>query len=107
MHISDEKNCKVILSRVARGFRLRPKCQFVYILEDLGMENVGIFDGHLVYFMAVWYNYWSFNYFMAVWYSFWSFGIFFSFLVSLDPEKSGNSEAQLVVWPRMKKRFLD
>jgi hypothetical protein len=27
--------------------------QFDYILEILGMENVGLFYGHLAYFMAI------------------------------------------------------
>jgi hypothetical protein len=39
-------------------------CQMVYFhtkkshlgsLESLGMENIGIFYGHLVYFKAIWY----------------------------------------------------
>jgi hypothetical protein len=34
--------------RVARWFILRPKFQFGYSLEGLGMENVGIIYGHLV-----------------------------------------------------------
>jgi hypothetical protein len=37
----------------------------------------GIFYGHLVNFVAIWY-------------SLWSFGIFFPVLVCLDREKSGN-----------------
>jgi hypothetical protein len=28
--------------------------QLEYILEGLGMENVGIFKGHLEYFTAIW-----------------------------------------------------
>jgi hypothetical protein len=39
------------------------KSQFGYILEGLGMVNVGIFNcGHLVYFIAVWYILWSFGF---------------------------------------------
>jgi hypothetical protein len=30
------------------------KSQFGYILEDLRLENVGIFYGHLEYFNAIW-----------------------------------------------------
>jgi hypothetical protein len=30
-------------------------------LEGLGMENVGIFNGHLVYFTVIWYNVWQFG----------------------------------------------
>jgi hypothetical protein len=31
------------------------KAQFRYILESLGMENVGIFYGHLVKFVVIWF----------------------------------------------------
>jgi hypothetical protein len=31
------------------------KCPNEFILEGLGMENVGIFYGHLVYFSPFWY----------------------------------------------------
>jgi hypothetical protein len=30
------------------------KSRFGHILEGLGAENVGIFYGHLVYFMDIW-----------------------------------------------------
>jgi hypothetical protein len=82
------------------------KSQFGYILEGLGMENVGIFYdyleyltaiwyilwqfctvcGHLVQFVVIWCSLWSFGtvcghlvQFVVIWYSLWSFGIFFLF----------------------------
>jgi hypothetical protein len=43
-------------------------------LEDLGMENVGIFDCHVEYIMAIWNILWPFGiyyghleYIMAIW----------------------------------------
>jgi hypothetical protein len=39
------------------------KSQFGYILERLGMDNVGIFYEHLEYFTAIWYSLWSFGIF--------------------------------------------
>jgi hypothetical protein len=66
--------------------RLRQGCQMVsfsdqkskfgYILEDLGMENVGIFSVHLEYFTTIGYILWSLV-------NFKSFGILYQ-------EKSGN-----------------
>jgi hypothetical protein len=40
----------------------------------------GIFYGHLVYFMTIWYNIWPL----------WLFGILFPFWYVCDQEKSGN-----------------
>jgi hypothetical protein len=40
------------------GFFSYQNYQFVFILEGLGMENVGIFYEHLKYFPAVWYILW-------------------------------------------------
>jgi hypothetical protein len=37
----------------------KPKSQFGYISEGLGMENVGKFLGQLVYFMVNWYILWA------------------------------------------------
>jgi hypothetical protein len=34
------------------------KSQFGYILEGLGIENVGIFYGNLVHFNAIWNILW-------------------------------------------------
>jgi hypothetical protein len=52
------------------------------------MENVGIFYGHLVYFIAIWYTLWPFGilyshlvYFIDIWYTLWPFGILYSHLV--------------------------
>jgi hypothetical protein len=33
------------------------KSQFWYILEGLGIENAGMFYGHLEYFTVTWYFY--------------------------------------------------
>jgi hypothetical protein len=44
------------------------KSKFWYILEGLGMENVGIFYGHLVKCMAVWCSLCSFGIFFPFWY---------------------------------------
>jgi hypothetical protein len=44
-------------------------------LEAFAMEDVGVFYGHLVYFMAIWYIFWPFSiinghlvYFLLFWY---------------------------------------
>jgi hypothetical protein len=37
------------------------KSEFGYILEGLGMENVGLFRDHLEYFTSVWYTLWLFG----------------------------------------------
>jgi hypothetical protein len=54
------------------------KSLFYKILEGLAVEDVGIFYGHLVYFMAIWYILWPFGifyghlvYFVAIWYILW------------------------------------
>jgi hypothetical protein len=65
---------------------------FGYILEGLGMENVGIFYDHLEYFTVIRYIM-----YMAVWYG-------FPFLVCLDLEKSGNPG---LVWYRNSKPSYD
>jgi hypothetical protein len=63
------------------GLFSNQKYQFGLILEGLRMENVdiyiGIFYGHLGYFMTIWYIYCSFSTFYS------GFGIMY-------PEKSGN-----------------
>jgi hypothetical protein len=43
----------VLQSRVARWHIFKPK--FGQFFEGLAMEDVGIFYGHLVYFIAIWY----------------------------------------------------
>jgi hypothetical protein len=49
------------------------KSQFGYILEGLAMEDVGLFYGHLLHFIAIWCILWAFGefyghlvYFMAI-----------------------------------------
>jgi hypothetical protein len=46
------------------GMFSKQKGQFGSILECLAMKDVGKFNGHLVYFTAIWYILWS------LWYSF-------------------------------------
>jgi hypothetical protein len=62
------------------------------------MEDVGIFCGHLIYFMVIWQILWPFDlvyshlaYFVAIWNILWSFGIcIFPRFGLLHQEKSGN-----------------
>jgi hypothetical protein len=56
------------------------------------MKDVGIFYGHLVYLMDIWFILWPFGlfnvhlvYFMAIWYTPWSFGILRGHLVYFSP----------------------
>jgi hypothetical protein len=37
------------------------------ILQGLGMENVGTFNGHLEYFIVIWYIILSFGIFIIIW----------------------------------------
>jgi hypothetical protein len=60
-------------------------------LEGLVIESVGIFNGQLVYFTAIWYILWLFGifyghwlYFVVIWY------IFPRLYQMLHQEKSGN-----------------
>jgi hypothetical protein len=53
------------------------KYQFGFRLEGLSKENVGIFYGHLVYLIAIWYILWPFGtfcghliHFVVIWYMF-------------------------------------
>jgi hypothetical protein len=56
------------------GLFSNPKSQFGQILKVLAMENLGIFYGHLVYFVAI-------HNFVVYFTPFWYFG----------PKKSGNA----------------
>jgi hypothetical protein len=38
-----------------------PKIPWGYALEGLGMEDIGLFYGHLEYFVVIWYILWSFT----------------------------------------------
>jgi hypothetical protein len=49
-------------TRVARWFICIQKYQFGLVLDGLGMEHVGICDGHFGYISAIWSKY-----FMAIW----------------------------------------
>jgi hypothetical protein len=40
--------------RVARWYNFKTKIQ-IWVGEGLAMEDVGIFYGHLVYFIGIWY----------------------------------------------------
>jgi hypothetical protein len=42
------------------------KSQFGYILEDLGMENVVLYSGHLKFFTTIWYILWAFGNFLVI-----------------------------------------
>jgi hypothetical protein len=59
------------------------KSNFGNILEGLGMDNVGIFYCHLVYFIAIWYIlpfgifYCHLIYFIAFWYILLPFGMLY------------------------------
>jgi hypothetical protein len=55
------------------GLFSNQKSQFMYILEGLAMENLGIFHEDLVYFRAIG------NFFTAIWYILWSLVYFFPF----------------------------
>jgi hypothetical protein len=51
------------------------KSQFRYIFENLGVENVGMFYGYLIYLKAIWLISWAFGifcghlvYFSLFWY---------------------------------------
>jgi hypothetical protein len=71
------------LTGVARWFLFRPqKYQLVYILVNLGIENVKYY-GHLEYFTTIGYISWAFTYFVVIWYIFPSLGISYQ-------ENSGN-----------------
>jgi hypothetical protein len=59
------------------------KCQFGYILEGLGMENVGVLHGHFVFLLLFWYILWQSGIFVAI--SVYIFSQFF-----FQQEKSGN-----------------
>jgi hypothetical protein len=58
---------------------------FVYIFEGLGIDDVGIFCGHLEYFTTI-----LCICFMALWYSLLSFGNFLPRFGMLYQVKSGN-----------------
>jgi hypothetical protein len=47
------------------GIFLNRKC---HNFEGLAMEDVGIFNGHLVYSTTIWYILWSFGIFFPFWY---------------------------------------
>jgi hypothetical protein len=65
------------------GFFSDQKSQFGHILEDLGMENVVIYSGHLEYFTTIGYILRAFGKFLVIRYIFPRFGILYQ-------EKSGN-----------------
>jgi hypothetical protein len=62
------------------------KSQFGSILEGLGMENVGIFYGHLEYITVIWYTLCPFGILVTIWFIFTRSG-------RLYKEKSGNPVA--------------
>jgi hypothetical protein len=48
-------------ARMPDGLFSDQKSAFGFIREGLGMDNVGIFYIHLVYFTALWYILWQFG----------------------------------------------
>jgi hypothetical protein len=64
------------------GIFSNQKSQFGKILEGLAMEDVGIFNDHLVQFTVIWYILWPFGRFMVIWHIFSCFGMLH--------QKSGN-----------------
>jgi hypothetical protein len=55
------------------------KFQCGYILEGLGMKNMGMFQGNLEYITAAWCIVWHFGdlvYLVYIWYIWYTFGIF-------------------------------
>jgi hypothetical protein len=70
------------------GFFSDQKYQFGYILEDLGMENVATFAGHLEYFTKIWWKLWAFGNSVVMWY-------IFPQLWYIVPKKSGNPDVTM------------
>jgi hypothetical protein len=56
-------------SELPDGIFSNQNSQFGYILEGLGMKNVCIFSGHLVYFMAIWNIFGQLEAFFLFWYA--------------------------------------
>jgi hypothetical protein len=54
------------------GIFSNQKSLFGYLPEGLAMEVIvrpfGLFYGHLVYFVAIWYVFWLFGIFFPFWY---------------------------------------
>jgi hypothetical protein len=57
------------------------KAQFVKTLEGLAMEDVGIFSGQLVNFLAIWHILYPFGQSSGHWHILWPFGILYPVLV--------------------------
>jgi hypothetical protein len=94
------------VTRVARWYILNQKSHFGKILEGLGMEGVGKFYGHLVYFMAIWYILWPFGIFYGhLVYLFVIWCIFPVLVHMLYIEKSGNPDRDPVLSSACLKAF--
>jgi hypothetical protein len=52
------------------GFFSDQKYQFGSIFDDLGMENVVIYSGHLEYFTTIGHILWAFGNLVVIWYIF-------------------------------------
>jgi hypothetical protein len=62
---------KHAFSRLPDGtYIFKPKSLFGYILENLGMKNVGIFYLQLAYLTAIWYIFGHLVHFVVIWYIF-------------------------------------
>jgi hypothetical protein len=60
-----------LLAGLPDGVFSNQKFQFRSILEGLRMENAGIFYGHLVCFIVIWYILWLFGIFYGHLVMFW------------------------------------
>jgi hypothetical protein len=65
------------------GIFSNQKSKFVDILKSLGIENVGIVNGHLEYLTSIWNILGTFGKFVVIWYIIPRFGMLYQ-------EKSGN-----------------
>jgi hypothetical protein len=86
-----------LLAKVARWYIFKPKIPVwvnfwtVFAMEAVGIFYgyiFGLFCGHLVYSVAIWYMLWLFGLFyghlvysVAIWYMLWLFGLFYGHLV--------------------------
>jgi hypothetical protein len=64
---------KIVRARplVSQGCQMvyfnKPESQMWFVLERLGMENVGVFYDHLVYLRLLWYILWLMGNFVVIW----------------------------------------
>jgi hypothetical protein len=80
-----------LLVRAARWHIFKPKIPIWINFGGFAMEDVGIFNGHLVYFTATWYILCLLGIIMVIWYIFPRFG-------TLNQEKFGNPAFNNVIY---------